>query len=90
MRVELSERAEADIDAHTTYGNERFGSAQTERYFWGLERVFELLADDPAMGQPVRGGARRFVYKTHYVYYRLEPSRIFVTTVRSARMRPPD
>lgn len=51
MRYELSRQASAEIDNIIRYTDENFGHGQTAEYVGGLYTSFEILADNPLMGQ---------------------------------------
>ena len=88
MRVELSRTAERDIDGLSAYGRERFGRARVEDFLRKLHLLFDLMADNPKMGVAYDGKLRRLTCGPYYVFYEIEAERLFVTTVRSVRMRP--
>jgi len=68
----LSRRAEADLDAIADYTIKEFGLAQASRYFHGLEKSFEMLAETPLIGHEAEDLAptvRRFLHQGHVVFY---------------------
>jgi len=67
-RYRLSGVADRKIEAIYEYSTRHFGEAQADSYFLGLHDLFELLANNPLMGQeePELGdGIRRFLYEAH-------------------------
>lgn len=90
MRYELSRQASAEIDAIIEYTDAYFGPAQTEDYLRGLYRSFELLSDNPKMGQEWAQGRRCYIYRQHYVFYRIMEDHLFVTDIRNTRTQIPD
>ena len=70
---ELSEAAADDIDAILERSVVDFGLRQTDQYFASLKRCLELLGANPMMGNSaddVRSGYRRFVHRSHVIFYR--------------------
>ena len=84
----LSKRAQADIDNIARYTLDNFGPAQAEEYLSSLYNVLDLLADNPKFGREWTQGRRRYVYRSHYVYYRLAGGRVFITQIRHTGQRP--
>jgi toxin ParE1/3/4 len=90
MRWVLSKRASADVDAIIRYTDVNFGAVQTEDYVGGLYRSFELLADNPHMGRVWSGERRCYIYRQHYVFYRVRRDDLFITHIRNTRQRLPE
>ena len=90
MRVKLSRRASAQIDAIIRYTDTHFGERQTAEYIDGLYYSFELLSDNPRMGREWASGRRRYLYRSHIVYYRIEADFIFITEIMNERQLPPN
>ncbi|MGU3422263.1 type II toxin-antitoxin system RelE/ParE family toxin [Methylobacterium sp. D54C] len=68
----LTARAEADLFDIAVYGYRQFGIRQAEAYADGLERIFQLLADNPRMGRTaaaIRHGVHRHEYAAHVILY---------------------
>lgn len=89
MIYELSRRASAEIDDIIRYTDEHFGRAQTAEYIQGLYYSFRLLADNPRLGKDWAQGKRRYIYRSHYVFYRIMSDRIFITDIRNTRQDIP-
>ena len=69
-----------------------FGSARRRptSYFLGLHDLFELLANNPLMGQeaPDLGdGIRRFLYEAHIVFYRPMSDGVLILDLKGVRQR---
>jgi toxin ParE1/3/4 len=88
MIYALSRRAKADIEAIIRYTDRHFGEEQTAEYIDGLFYSFELLTENPRMGREWDSDKRRYIYRNHYVYYRIEPVRVFVTHIRHTSLCP--
>jgi toxin ParE1/3/4 len=70
----LSNEARSDLIELARYGDERFGTVQSDRYREQIKRHFELLARQPLLFPAVdhiRTGYRRSLCGVHAVYYRL-------------------
>ena len=68
-----------------------WGLSQAARYLRELEACCQRLADNPALGRPcddIRPGLRRMKQGKHVVFYREEPSGIFISRILHGRMLP--
>lgn len=91
MRVELSERAAADIEDIIGYTVENFGEAQADEYTLGLYHSFQLLEDNPRIGRSFPNiTVRRYVYRMHHVYYEIRDEVIRVAHIRHASQDLPE
>lgn len=89
-RYRLSRIADQKIDSIYEYSILRFGEAQADSYFLGLHDLFELLANNPLMGQeePDLGdGIRRFLYEAHIVFYRPISDGVLILDLKGVRQR---
>lgn len=90
MQYELSARAETDIQDIIRYTFENFGRRQVDRYIDGLFNTFDIVIDNPRMGSDVIGvNARRYVYRSHYVFYQVRDDVIRIAHIRHVMMGPP-
>lgn len=89
MRYEISRRASDEIDGIIRYTDEHFGEAQTAEYLGGLYGSFALLADNPKLGKAWAGERRCYIYRSHYVFYRILDDHVFITDIRSTRQKIP-
>ena len=83
-RYELSEAAGLDFENIFDFGIDTFGLAQAVDYQNGLKKHFDELAEQPklyAAVDHVRAGYRRSVYRSHSIYYRIEPTHIFIVRI---------
>ncbi len=90
MKWELSNKAKADIINIIQYTDNNFGEDQTEIYIGGLYNSFEILTDNPQMGRRFDETRRRYIYRSHQVYYRLHDDYILIVEIRNSRQSPPD
>lgn len=89
MIYELSRKARRQIEEIIRYTDENFGEAQTKEYVEGLYYSFELLTDNPEMGRQYDERRRRYIYRSHQVYYRVSRGRILIVDIRNSRQSPP-
>jgi len=88
MIFELSNRARSDIANIIRYTIENFGQARAEKYVGGLYNSFDLLTANPKLGREWKSERQRYIYRSHYVYYRVTPRGIFVTHIRHTSQDP--
>lgn len=86
MAYRLTRRARANIQEIIRYTDQHFGPAQTQEYLEGLYYSFDLLADNPKLGRDWAEGRRRYVYRMHFVYYRLTEDGPLITEIRHTAM----
>ena len=72
MIYRLTRRAKADIKEIYRYTAENFGALQAALYLGGLDYAFDLLTDNPWIGIQFSAQVRRYTYKHHYVFYRVD------------------
>src|SRR3546814_2825014 len=89
MIYELSRKAQRQIEEIIRYTDANFGEEQTAEYVTGLYRSFDILSDNPEMGRQSNERRRRYIYRSHQVYYRLFKTKILIVDVSSSRKRPP-
>ena len=80
----LSESAKEDLVKIAQYGDEYFGTAQSDRYRDQLNQRFFVLAEQPLLYPSVdhiRRGYRRSVCGAHSIYYRIQDSTIEIVRV---------
>jgi toxin ParE1/3/4 len=83
-RYELSEAADLDFEKIFDFGIDTFGLARAMDYQNGLKKCFDELAEQPklyAVVDHIHTGYRRSVYRSHSIYYRIEPARIFIVRI---------
>ena len=89
MIYRLTRRAQADIEQIYRYTIENFGAVQAELYLGGLDYTFDLLTDNPNMGIQFSGQVRRYTYKHHYVFYRVERRAIIILRISHTKRKLP-
>jgi len=89
VRYELSRQASTKIDDIAAYTDAHFGEAQTEEYLGGLYYSFDLLCDNPKMGRLWDRDKRCYIFRSHYVFYRLFDDHILITDIRNTRQELP-
>lgn len=89
MRLELSRRAQADLDDIRDYSAERFGAMRAVMYLDAIEAAFRRVMDHPKIG-PAHDGAdeavRSYPAEEHRIYYEHDAERVFVLRVLHKRM----
>lgn len=85
----LSVRADGDIAEIADYTIKKFGIDQARLYRDGLERSFQLLADDPTRGKSAADfgpNLRRMNYESHVIFFVPERAGILVVRVLHQQM----
>ncbi|MDW3210614.1 MAG: type II toxin-antitoxin system RelE/ParE family toxin [Reichenbachiella sp.] len=85
----LSIECEADISEIYEYGIEKFGLIQSQEYMIGLHDLFNTLAENTNIGRDASEfypSLKRFVYKSHMIFYLQSESGIFVVRTLSQSM----
>ena len=90
MKYDVSRRAEQALREIFAYTFLNFAEAQVDQYLASLDATFSLLAENPRMGRQWRGEFRRFPGRDYWIYYRILSANVFITDIRSARLKPPD
>lgn len=89
MICELSRKAQRQIEDIIRYTDAYFGEDHTREYMSGLYYSFDILSDNPKMGTQYDERRRRYIYRSHQVYYRLFKSKILIVDIRNSRQSPP-
>ena len=96
MRVDISAQAADDIADIITFTIANFGERQAREYSDGIYNSFDILGDNPKIGKSVRvidddpNQVRRYIYKSHYVFYEIHEDRILVLMLRHVRRQMPE
>ena len=83
-RLELSVAADADLFDILAYGTAVHGEAASDAYYEGLTQAFATLCATPQIGQiaePTNLGLRRWRYRRHRIFYRIDSTSILVVRV---------
>lgn len=75
MRFELTGSARNDLKSIARHTQARWGRTQRNAYLQEMDRVFHMLAENPAMGRAcdgVRAGYRKFPHGGHVVFCRAQ------------------
>ncbi len=89
---ELSKRAQDDIADIARYTIGQFGIKQARSYRDALIDCFESLAGNPKLGESgedVRKGYRRYDFRSHAIFYKIEGRRISIIRVLHKSMNAP-
>ena len=80
----LNRDALEDLDRLYEHGVLTFGLRQADAYFDGIVNRFQKIADQPELYPAIdhiRQGYRRSVYKSHSIYYRIDPGEIVIVRI---------
>jgi len=86
VKVELTRKARADLISIIAHSAKEFGGDHARKYLDELYFSFDLLTDNPRMGRVFDRTKRRYIFKSHYVFYKVEKTRIVILTIRHQRM----
>ena len=81
--VDLSKRAEADVDEIWTY-IARNNEAAADRVIDRIYDRFEMLGEQPDLGESaghLTAGLRRTVVGKYVIYYEIEPDRVLIRRI---------
>lgn len=84
MRLELSRRAQTDLDDIRDYSAEHFGLARAIRYLDAIEAAFRRIVDNPKIGESrldLAATVRSLPMGEHRAYYRVGPETIQILRV---------
>ena len=90
MRYQVMRAAERDIEKIISYTDENFGEGQTQEYLAGLYYSFDLLTDNPKMGRVFDSARRYYIYRSHYVYYRIDGDLLKILRIRHTSLKMPE
>jgi toxin ParE1/3/4 len=85
----LSEESANDISSIYEYGIEKFGLGQAKAYLLDLQDTFQTLAENINIGNDASEflpSLRRFVYKSHMIFYLQSESGVFVIRILNQSM----
>lgn len=90
-RFIVSRAAQSDMRGIARYTFEKWGAAQAVRYIAGLERRFQLLADNEGLGrscESVNPGLHRHEQGRHVIFYRAMTGGIRIVRLLHQQMIP--
>lgn len=91
MDPQLSKEAENDIRFLIAYGLQTFGEAAAQKYFSELSNSLASLSQNPLMAPTCLrrdSRIRRFVFRSHVVYFVINHPTILVLRVLHQRQDP--
>jgi len=80
----LNREALEDLDRLYEHGVLTFGLRQADAYFDGIVNRFQKIADQPELYPAIdhiRQGYRRSVYRSHSIYYHIDPDEIVIVRI---------
>ena len=81
MRLELSRRAQADLDDIRDYSVEQFGVARAILYLDAIEQAFRRLVDHPQIGSsryPFAAEVLSYPVREHRIFYEARPTEVHI------------
>ena len=90
-KFSVSRPAQSDLRAIARYTVQTWGQSQALRYAQGLDKCFQLLAENAGIGREcdaISSGPRRHEQGKHVVFYRLKPGGIRIIRVLHQQMIP--
>jgi toxin ParE1/3/4 len=91
LRIDVSNRAEADLDEIAVFTTRTWGWRQTDQYLAKLEDGFALLAQAPSVGRScefILPGLKRFEVGKHVLFYRVEAETLWIMRILHQQMIP--
>ncbi|MBL8496487.1 type II toxin-antitoxin system RelE/ParE family toxin [Nitrosomonas sp. JL21] len=88
-RFHLTDRAVTDLSDIADFTIQSFGIEQARFYRDGLNNCFDILADNPQLGQSATELApslKRFEYQSHVVFYKSQGADILIVRILHQRM----
>lgn len=88
MSFRLTRKAEGDIISIYLTGIGEFGTAQADSYHASLEKMFQLIGDNPRIArerEEITPAIRAHPHKSHLIIYRIEDDGVLIIRVRHAR-----
>jgi toxin ParE1/3/4 len=85
----LSSQADADLSGIADYTIEAFGIEQARRYQDGLQAGFQILADNPLLGQNadyLAPNLRCIEHQSHVIYYMPQEHGVLIVRILHASM----
>ncbi|MEN8251137.1 MAG: type II toxin-antitoxin system RelE/ParE family toxin [Bacteroidota bacterium] len=85
----LSEKCKADLVHIYEYGIDNFGLNQAQNYMLGLHELFQTLPENVNLGRDASEffpSLKRFVYKSHMIFYLQADSGVFIVRTLSQSM----
>lgn len=84
MPLELSRKAQADLDDIRDYSLEQFGVEQAIKYLDAIEQTFRRLLDHPQIGSrqiDIGEAVRSYPVGDHRIFYEARPGQVHVIRV---------
>lgn len=90
-RLRVSALAARDIDRIAGYSRQRWGTEVAVRYLFGLDAVMRRLRRLSSLGSnygEVMPGVRRYLYRSHVLYYTVADDSVRIVRILHVRMSP--
>jgi toxin ParE1/3/4 len=89
MTIQLSPKAQADLDDIWTYTEQKWNAAQAENYVRQIAKAFDVIATEPRRGRDsgdIRPGYRKYLVGSHVIFFRVTASYVDVVRILHAHM----
>jgi toxin ParE1/3/4 len=89
MRLELSRRAQADLDDIRDFSLERFGAVRAIAYIDAIEQAFRRILGYPEIGEPYQTSQvpiRSLACQRHHIFYSIEDGVVLVVRILHGAM----
>jgi len=89
LTLNLTEKAEQDLNAIYAYSLKQWGQKQANSYFFQIEKMFYLLLDNPYLGKSrneLKQGYRSLLIKKHTIFYSVNNEHVNILRVLHTRM----
>ncbi len=83
-KYRLTDAAREDLENIYRYGLQTFGEKQADRYYFGLIKCLESIADNPLLYPAVdytKPGYRRCTYISERIYYRIDGDTVIISAI---------
>jgi len=90
-KYRLTSEARSDIRKILDFTQDKWGTAQAEKYSQKMQDCFQMLAENPMLGRScdrIRQGLHRIEHERHVVFYLLEPTSVRIVRVLHRSMLP--
>ena len=89
MIVELSIKADADIENIYVYSFQNFGQSKADAYYLKIKERLSDIKDNPKIGRNtdfIKKSTRKLSVEKHDIYYKILGNRIFIIRILHQNM----
>ena len=89
MRLEYSEKAEANLISIRDYGIEKWGMKNAQSYMESLFLCLDLITEQPKMGRAYADDNMYiFPFRRHQIFYEVSSETVYVLAILGNRQLP--